>query len=96
MAPRHTRSNSYVKAVKAGITMRSQHSIPDPPQPLPQVPGPKLAPFTHNAHAEIKFIEELGSPDDLDSHVWKAEINGAVYALKMVSGYFALYAISRD
>lgn len=76
--------------------MSSPYSLLDPSLPLPQVPGPKLTPFTHDAHAEIKFIEELGSPDDLDSHVWKAEINGAVYALKMVSGYFALYAIGRD
>ncbi|KAK7728640.1 hypothetical protein SLS63_006501 [Diaporthe eres] len=54
-----------------------------PPLPLPQVPGPKLGPFTPDAHAEIKFIEALGSSDDLDSEVWKVEIDGTVYALKM-------------
>lgn len=53
--------------------------------PLPRVPGPKLGPFTPDAHAEIKFIEALGSSDDLDGQVWKVEINGTVYALKMVS-----------
>lgn len=70
------------------MRMSFQYSVPNPPVPLPQVPGPKLAPFTPDAHAEIKFIENLGNPDDLDSQVWKAEINGTVYALKMVSGPF--------
>ncbi|KAJ0116817.1 hypothetical protein J7T55_009968 [Diaporthe amygdali] len=63
--------------------MSFQYSVPNPPVPLPQVPGPKLAHFTPDAHAEIKFIENLGNPDDLDSQVWKAEINGTVYSLKM-------------
>lgn len=66
----------------------SQYSMSHPPLPLPRVPGPKLGPFTPDAHAEIKFIEALDSSDDLDSEVWKIEINGTVYALKMVSRFF--------
>jgi hypothetical protein len=58
---------------------------PTPPPPLPQLPGPKLEPCTPNAHADIKLIHALGIPEDLDSQVWKVEINGTVYALKMVS-----------
>jgi len=60
----------------------------EPPQALPQVPGPKLAPFTPTAYADIDFIEELGNPEEhLDGHIWKVKINGAAqcYALKMVS-----------
>lgn len=72
--------------------------LPDPPEPLPQVPGPKLAPFTSTAYADIEFIEELGNPDnDVHSHVWKVKINrtDTYYALKMVcsSGWFALYRV---
>jgi hypothetical protein len=58
--------------------------------PLPQVPGPKLSPFTPTATADIEFIQELGNPEKhLDSHVWKVRINGATqyYALKMVSTF---------
>lgn len=36
---------------------------------LPQIPGPKLAPFTPTAHADIKFIELIGNPDDKDAQV---------------------------
>lgn len=65
-------------------------SVPDAsgPRPLPPVPGPKLAPFTPTARADIEFIKQLGDPDvDMDAHVWKVRINGATpyYALKMVS-----------
>jgi hypothetical protein len=59
----------------------------NPPKALPRVPGPKLAPFTPTAHAEIEFIEELGNPAvDIDAFVWKARINGmaSYYAFKMV------------
>ncbi|AEO58194.1 hypothetical protein MYCTH_2305389 [Thermothelomyces thermophilus ATCC 42464] len=66
--------------------MASVASLPNPPKPLPQVPGPKLAPFTATAHADIEFIEELGNPDsDVDSRVWKVKINGLdpYYVLKM-------------
>ena len=57
------------------------------PGPLPRVPGPKLAPFTRTAFADIEFVKELGDPDvDMDSFVWKVRINGEepYYALKMV------------
>jgi hypothetical protein len=56
--------------------------------PLPQVPGPKLAPFTPTARADIEFVEELGNPAiDMDGFVWKVKINGTAsfYALKMAS-----------
>ncbi len=55
--------------------------------PLPQLPGPKLAPFTPSARADIEFIQEIGNrARDKDSIVWKVRINGSeqCYALKMV------------
>ncbi|KAH6853285.1 kinetochore Sim4 complex subunit FTA2-domain-containing protein [Chaetomium sp. MPI-CAGE-AT-0009] len=62
-----------------------QARLPSPPVPLPSgVPGPKLAPFTQNAHADIEFIEFLGRENDMDSLVWKVKINNAgPFALKM-------------
>ncbi len=63
---------------------------PAPAEPLPRLPGPKLAPFTPSASAEIEFIEQLGKPAiDMDSFVWKVRINGmpTCYALKMVSSF---------
>jgi hypothetical protein len=63
-------------------------TFPGPPKPLPQVPGPKLAPFTPTAHAEIVFDEQLGDPENnLEGYVWKVKINGKApyFALKMVS-----------
>lgn len=59
---------------------------PSPPVSLPCVPGPKLAPFTRNAHADIEFIEFLGRENDVDSLVWKVKIDKAgPFALKVVS-----------
>ncbi|KAK4683384.1 hypothetical protein QC764_0028890 [Podospora pseudoanserina] len=56
----------------------------NPPVPLPQVPGPKLEPFTPTAHADIEFLMYLGRDEDKDSYVWKVNINGnGPYALKM-------------
>ncbi|KAK3291783.1 kinetochore Sim4 complex subunit FTA2-domain-containing protein [Chaetomium fimeti] len=52
------------------------------PKPLPQVPGPKLVPFTRTAHAVIQFVKELGSPGQ-DGRVWEVTIKGKPYALKM-------------
>ncbi|AEO64203.1 51201625-949d-47d4-967e-f4f2a0cb2345 [Thermothielavioides terrestris] len=55
-------------------------------EPLPQVPGPKLGPFTPTAHADIEFIQELGNPSlNKDSRVWKVRINqsGPDFALKL-------------
>ena len=61
--------------------------LPSPPAPLPRVPGPRLAPFTPSAQADIEFIEFLGRENDKDSLVWKVTINGAgPFALKVVSG----------
>lgn len=53
-----------------------------PAVPLPRVPGPKLAPFTPNARADIEFVEFLGRANDVDSQVWKVKINGALFSLK--------------
>ncbi|KAH6846996.1 kinetochore Sim4 complex subunit FTA2-domain-containing protein [Chaetomium sp. MPI-CAGE-AT-0009] len=55
---------------------------PSLPKPLPQVPGPKLAPFTRTGHAVIQFVKELGSPG-ADGRVWEVKIKGKAYALKM-------------
>jgi hypothetical protein len=63
-------------------------TCPGPPKPLPQVPCPKLAPFTPTAYAEIVFDEQLGDPENnLEGYVWKVKINGKApyFALKMVS-----------
>jgi hypothetical protein len=62
--------------------------LPSPPVPLPPVPGPKLAPFTPNAQADIEFFEFLGQANNADSQVWKVKINGA--------GLFALKAVRDD
>ncbi|EAQ82978.1 predicted protein [Chaetomium globosum CBS 148.51] len=53
-----------------------------PPKPLPQIPGPKLAPFTCTAHAVIQLVNELGNPGQ-DGRVWEVKIRGKTYALKM-------------
>lgn len=67
--------------------MASQQPAEGAAAPLPQVPGPKLAPFTPSAYADsIEFLNELGDPDiDLDGLVWKVRINGdpTCYVLKM-------------
>ncbi|KAK4187402.1 kinetochore Sim4 complex subunit FTA2-domain-containing protein [Podospora australis] len=59
-------------------------SNPRPPLHVPQVPGPKLHSFTPTAEvSNIKFLHALGHSDDKDSEVWKVEISGSIYALKM-------------
>ncbi|KAK7977268.1 hypothetical protein PG988_004758 [Apiospora saccharicola] len=46
------------------------------------IPEPKLHPFdTGGAPLEIDFIKKLG--EGIHSHVWKARINGKIYALKL-------------
>lgn len=55
------------------------------PLPLPQVQGPKLAPFNGTAHADIEFIRPIGSSEDRDSYVWEVEIDAKKYTLKMAS-----------
>ncbi|KAH6618043.1 hypothetical protein B0J18DRAFT_436316 [Chaetomium sp. MPI-SDFR-AT-0129] len=42
-------------------------SLPNPPLPLPRVSGPKLAPFTPTARADIEFVQFLGRGNDVDS-----------------------------
>jgi hypothetical protein len=64
--------------------------LPNPPVPLPLVPGPKLPPFTRTAHAAIEFVQNVVDEDkDLleDGLVWKVRIGGKgpYYALKMVT-----------
>ncbi|KAH6626065.1 kinetochore Sim4 complex subunit FTA2-domain-containing protein [Chaetomium sp. MPI-SDFR-AT-0129] len=60
--------------------------LPNPSVPLPCVPGPKLAPFTPNARANIEFVEFLGEENNVDSQVWKVKIKVAgqprLFALK--------------
>ncbi len=69
--------------------------LPSPPVPLPRVPGPRLAPFTPSAQADIEFIEFLGRQNDKDSLVWKVTINGAgPFALKVVSGSWSAHSTS--
>ncbi|KAK0736495.1 kinetochore Sim4 complex subunit FTA2-domain-containing protein [Apiosordaria backusii] len=56
----------------------------DPAVPLPQVPGPKLQPFTPTGHTQIDFLQFVGAGKDRDSKVWKVNIDGhGPYALKM-------------
>lgn len=51
--------------------------------PIPPVPGPKIAPFRYKDWPlNIKFLEPLG--DGKDGHVWKISIDTIVYALKVV------------
>jgi predicted Ser/Thr protein kinase len=51
--------------------------------PLPQVDGPKLAPFkSKDGQQNIEFLEYLGW--GLHSHVFKVRIEGNYYALKLV------------
>lgn len=74
--------------------MRPFARLPNPPKSLPQALGPKLAPFTPTAYADIEFIEQLGDPSsNKDGHVWKVKINGTepFYALKMVGIYCGRY-----
>ncbi|KAI1264459.1 kinetochore Sim4 complex subunit FTA2-domain-containing protein [Xylariaceae sp. FL1019] len=49
---------------------------------LPDLPGPKLHPFSDSSHLlKIKFIERLGTGGD--STVWKVDIDKKIYALKI-------------
>ncbi|KAG9502274.1 hypothetical protein J7337_005101 [Fusarium musae] len=57
-------------------------------KPLPDCQGPKLECFIDDiAACNFKLIERLGS--GCHSQVWKAEINGKVYAIKL---FFSLWA----
>ncbi|KAH9905155.1 kinetochore Sim4 complex subunit FTA2-domain-containing protein [Xylariomycetidae sp. FL2044] len=49
---------------------------------LPQLPGPKLGPFSlHNDKLDIVFIREIALGGD--GSVWKVSIEGKLYALKI-------------
>lgn len=69
-------------------------SEPESPLPLPRVLGPKLEPFKGTATAEIEFLQFLGSPQDVDSRVWKVRIGDDIYALKIVSQYLPSIVLS--
>ncbi len=51
--------------------------------PLPDMPGPRLAPFKDGEAGEVEFLAPLGS--GLHGSVFKARIDGEIYALKLVS-----------
>ena len=53
--------------------------------PLPLCDGPKLEPFVFTGPQKIKFLEHIG--EGLHSHVFKVEIQGRIYALKLVSQF---------
>lgn len=67
--------------------MDNMSSQSENPLALPRVQGPKLEPFQGTTSADIQFLEFLGSAEDLDSKVWKARMNGHIYALKVVSRF---------
>ena len=51
--------------------------------PLPLCDGPKLNPFNFQGGAQaIEFLEYLG--EGLHAHVFKVQILGQIYALKLV------------
>lgn len=50
---------------------------------LPPIPGPKIGPFPLKRPTDLTFLETLG--DGLHSAVYKVEISGKLYALKVVS-----------
>ncbi|KAI0545067.1 kinetochore Sim4 complex subunit FTA2-domain-containing protein [Xylaria curta] len=49
--------------------------------PLPYCDGPKLKPFPFQGPQRIKFLDYLG--EGSHAHVFKTEINGNIYALKL-------------
>lgn len=50
---------------------------------MPYIPGPQLKQFdTKGKELDIEFVRHLGTGEH--GHVWKANINGKPYALKMV------------
>lgn len=51
-------------------------------KPLPNCDGPKLNPFDFGGPQDIEFLDYLGS--GLHSHVFKVQIRGHTYALKLV------------
>lgn len=57
--------------------------------PLPECEGPKLKPFDFHGSQKIDFLEFLG--EGLHSFVFKVNILGRVYALKLVSSFIVEY-----
>ena len=51
--------------------------------PLPLCEGPKLEPFDFQGPQKIDFLQHIG--EGSHSHVFKVEILGQVYALKLAS-----------
>lgn len=50
---------------------------------FPQVPGPKVKQFeSPNGLVKIHFIHHIGK--GIHAHVWKVQIDGNIYALKIV------------
>lgn len=58
-------------------------------RPLPWFKGPKLGPFQfrNEAEREIEFLEHLGG--GLHAEVFRAVIDGSVYAVKVVRTSFS-------
>lgn len=50
--------------------------------PLPHCEGPKLKPFDFQGPQKIEFLEYIG--EGSHSHVFKVQILGGIYALKLV------------
>src|SRR5438874_250828 len=50
--------------------------------PLPRCDGPKLKPFDFQGAQTIEFLEHVG--EGLHAHVFKVQIRGQIYALKLV------------
>jgi hypothetical protein len=61
-----------------------------PLKPLPDLPGPKLEPFTHDLSSHnVEFLDFAG-PNIfrcVDGRVLKVRIDGKPYALKVVSAF---------
>ncbi|MBE3043291.1 hypothetical protein IMZ48_12115 [Candidatus Bathyarchaeota archaeon] len=74
--------------LRAGRAAPASAMYPDLPEspadlvPLPLCDGPKLKPFDFHGPQKIKFLEYIGEGGH--SHVYKIEIMGKLYALKLV------------
>ncbi len=55
---------------------------------LPPIPGPKTKQFVTNGPTDLVFLQKLGG--GADSTVYKVQINGQVYSLKVVCLFAAL------
>lgn len=87
--PIRTPATLTLKILKQHLTYRCEPTNFVMPQlkPLPDCEGPKLECFIDDiTTCDFKLLGPLGS--GCHSQVWKAEINGKVYAIKMVSVSF--------